>query len=254
MSRLQQFFSTIEISTGNLHLAVLQKIIKEELKTKSGVYGFLSKTTGKLYLGSSINLSLRFNSHINGFKSNVKLQNAINKYTINDFIFIVFEYCEADKLLSREQSYIDSLQPEFNILKTAGSLLGYKHSEETKALMSVAKTGNKNPMFNKTFNHSEETKAKLRKIQKGSKHSQETLAKLSEIFKGNLNPMSKKVFVYKLDSTSNNTVFYKSFNTCSDAAKYLGCTSRVISYYINKNKLYKKEWTLSTTENNLDSK
>lgn len=33
----------------------------------------------------------------------------------------------------REQYYIDSLNPEYNILKMAGSRLGHKHSEETKA-------------------------------------------------------------------------------------------------------------------------
>ena len=50
MTRLQPFFSTIEQSIGYLHLAEIQKIIRKELKGKSGIYGFLSKTNNKLYI------------------------------------------------------------------------------------------------------------------------------------------------------------------------------------------------------------
>jgi hypothetical protein len=77
IKRLQPF-STIEIFIGFLHLTKIQQIIKKDLKGKSGIYGFLSKTTGKLYIGSSKTLSSRFSEHINGIKSNIKLQNAIN--------------------------------------------------------------------------------------------------------------------------------------------------------------------------------
>jgi hypothetical protein len=41
------------------------------------------------------------------------------------------------------------LNPEYNILKKAGSLLGFKHREETLAKMSISKLGGKNPMFGK---------------------------------------------------------------------------------------------------------
>lgn len=45
------------------------------------------------------------------------------------------EYCELDKVIEREQYYLDLLQPEYNILKKAGSLLGFKHSAYTIAKM-----------------------------------------------------------------------------------------------------------------------
>jgi group I intron endonuclease len=118
---------------GYLHLSEIQKIIRKKLKEKSGIYGFVCKITGKLYINSSINLSDRlYRYYINGTRSNVKLQNTINKYNFHNFIFIVFEYCEPEDLISREQFYIDSLKPEYNILKTAGSLLGFKHSADTE--------------------------------------------------------------------------------------------------------------------------
>ena len=34
-------------------------------------------------------------------------------------------------VLLREEYYLNSIHPEFNLLKTAGSLLGHKHSPET---------------------------------------------------------------------------------------------------------------------------
>jgi group I intron endonuclease len=240
--------------------------ISRDLKGFAGIYGFLCKSTQKLYIGSSIDLGKRFNQHIKGSQSNIKLQNAIKKYKLQDFIFIVFEYCDPKDLISREQNIIDSLKPEYNISPTAGSSLGIKRSSETKALMSesqksVDRTGENNPMFGKTFTHSEDTKALISAANKdisrnlgennpmfGKTHSAETLAKMSSALSGEKNPMSKKVFVYSLDSTNNTTVFLKEFNTCKEAAKYFNCSSRTISNYLDKEKLYKKEWMLYSTE------
>lgn len=47
----------------------------------------------------------------------------------------ILEYCDKDEVLSREQYYLDLLKPEYNVLKKAGSSLGFTHSEETKAKM-----------------------------------------------------------------------------------------------------------------------
>jgi hypothetical protein len=44
-------------------------------------------------------------------------------------------------LIKREQYYIGLLYPEYNILKTAGSMLGFKHSDKTIELMCAAKFG-----------------------------------------------------------------------------------------------------------------
>jgi group I intron endonuclease len=112
--------------------------------------------------------------------------------------------------------------------------------------MSVAKLGDNNPNFGK--NLSAETKAKLSEAIKGITRSAETKALLSEINKGENNPMSKKVFVYTFDSDSKGLILHKLFDTCSEAAKELSCSNSTISYYLDKNKLYKKQWILSTTE------
>jgi hypothetical protein len=40
----------------------------------------------------------------------------------------ILEYCEPNEVLNREQYYLDNLKPEYNIVKIAGSTLGYKHT------------------------------------------------------------------------------------------------------------------------------
>jgi group I intron endonuclease len=43
-----------------------------------------------------------------------------------------------NNVIEREQFYLDTFNPEYNILKVAGSLLGFKHSEDSRNLMSLA--------------------------------------------------------------------------------------------------------------------
>jgi len=82
MTRLLLFFYTIKIFIGSLHTTEIHLITKLELKGKSGIYGFLCRTTNKLYIGSSVQLFTCFNEHLKGFRSNTILQNAINKYNL----------------------------------------------------------------------------------------------------------------------------------------------------------------------------
>ena len=85
----------------------------------SGIYILTNNINGKRYIGSSNNIRkrlwkhrslLRHNKHENQY-----LQNAWNKYGENSFTFVVLEKCEIDVLLQREQYYIDTLKPEYNI-------------------------------------------------------------------------------------------------------------------------------------------
>lgn len=55
----------------------------------------------------------------------------------------IFEYCSPEDLINREQYYLQNLKPEYNILKTAGSLLRFKHSEPSIEIKRNAKLGRK---------------------------------------------------------------------------------------------------------------
>jgi group I intron endonuclease len=122
--------------------------------------------------------------------STSRIFRALLKYGYSKFRLEILEYCDYDKCLEREQYYLDSLNPEYNILKKAGSSLGYKHTKETIAKLALALKGEKHPMFGKF--HSEESLAQMSKVKLGKKVSEATRAKLSEAFKGEKNPMFGK--------------------------------------------------------------
>lgn len=64
---------------------------------------------------------------------------AIIKYGLGAFSLEILEYCAPYEAIIREQHYLDLLNPEYNILKIAGSSLGFKHSEKTIAKMKEKK-------------------------------------------------------------------------------------------------------------------
>ncbi len=110
---------------------------------KSGIYQILNTINGHRYIGSAVNMWLRKNSHWSelrrGVHRNGHLQHAWNLYGRGIFVFSVLEYvADRERLLEREQYYLDALDPEYNILKRAGSMLGYKASPLTRARVSAA--------------------------------------------------------------------------------------------------------------------
>lgn len=103
---------------------------------KSGIYKIENQITKDIYIGSSVNLNNRKSRHFKDLENSkhhsIILQRAIDKYKIENFKFIIIEYCSVKDLLIREQYYLDLLQPLYNILKNAGNSLGHIVSEETK--------------------------------------------------------------------------------------------------------------------------
>lgn len=139
----------------------------------------------KVYIGSAVNLNYRWINHVSKLKSNThanrKLQNHFNKYGESDLIFIVIEPCLPEFLLIREQYYIDSLDPWFNICPIAGSSLGIKRthryiekmklrecSKETRDKLKIICKGNKG---RKGRPLTEDHKQKIRKAQEGKNNS-----------------------------------------------------------------------------------
>ena len=76
---------------------------------------------------------------------------AVLKYGYGEFRLEILEYCDPQVLIKREQFYMDKFNPEYNILKFAGSSLGYKFSEASRAKLSISQlgkhAGQKNHMF-----------------------------------------------------------------------------------------------------------
>jgi len=128
-----------------------------------GIYKIQSKLyPDRVYIGSSLDIKQRKIDHFKELRKNThkngRLQNHTNKYGIDDLVFIMIEPCLPEFLLIREQYYIDTGNPYFNICLSAKSWLGLKHTEEAKAKISHSKKGK---------HLSEETRKKISESHKG---------------------------------------------------------------------------------------
>lgn len=68
---------------------------------------------------------------------------ALLKYGYHKFKLDILEYCVLSILVEREQYYLDKLKPEYNILKTAIYLTGFKHNKTSIELIRASKLGRK---------------------------------------------------------------------------------------------------------------
>ena len=124
------FVPLVTYDSAELHE---QKIIKEN-RGKAGIYRWINNINGKSYVGSSRNLTIRFNVYFNknrlevGSGYRMAIYQAISKYGLNNFTLEILGYCCKDVTIEREQFYLDKLQPEYNLLKKAGSIFWFKHS------------------------------------------------------------------------------------------------------------------------------
>ena len=114
----------------------------------SGIYRITNSVNGKFYIGSAVRIAYRWATHRfelrHGRHPNPKLHAAWKKYGEAAFQFSVEERVEDLKnLIDREQFYLDTLSPEYNILRKAGSLLGFRFSPESRARLSVQRMGKK---------------------------------------------------------------------------------------------------------------
>lgn len=86
---------------------------------KCGIYKILNTINGKFYIGSSKNIYYRIRRHYSELKRNIHpnyhLQNSFNKHTEKVFIVDIIEECLESELTIREQWYIDTLHPSYNI-------------------------------------------------------------------------------------------------------------------------------------------
>ncbi len=213
-------------------------------KGKAGIYLWTHNESGNTYVGSAFDLSNRLKQYFSIYylerDSSMYICNALKVHGYSAFSLMIVEYIdiqdmtkpEAKRLiLEREQYFLDLLSPHYNILKFAGSSLGHKHSEETKALISQAQKGRI---------LSADTKALMSQARVGKTLPAKTKEKMSLA-------KFKKIFVYTKDLDSNELILYKCFDNYTETAIYLNCSKRTLFYYVDKNKLYKNKWILATS-------
>jgi group I intron endonuclease len=224
------------------------KYTKEELN-RTGVYKISNLINGNVYIGSTFrSFKIRWNEHIRLFKykKNQKyLQHAWDKYGRENFIFEILEFVENDKILEREQWYLDNIfSKKYNILPTAGSTYGQKLSDETKLKISNSHIGIK---------PTEEVRKMLSDIKigvlnnrYGVKHTECTKLKMSKNAGkscsgkfGKLHHNSKKI-IQKNDLGE----IIKMFDCMKDVERELGYSRTNISKCCNRHieKAYGYKW------------
>lgn len=201
---------------------------------KSGIYKITCTVNGKFYIGSASYLGKRKENHFASLKKNEHhnqyLQRSYNKYGALNFIFEVIEHCPKEALLEREQYWIDTLNPDFNICRIAGSAIGVKHTLQARENMSKAHIGHKAP---------DKTKEAVSRRHKGKILSEETKQKMHETNIARYGTGQKTVKpVCQIDSQTGEVV--ATYRSCVEAARCIGVpSSNIIAVckgraYVNK--------------------
>lgn len=132
-----------------------------------GIYLIQNIIDGKIYIGQAVDIGLRWSSHISllqaGKHPSKYLQEAVDKFGIDNFTFTILCECEENQLDTLEQYYIFCLE-------STDQRVGYNRQyggtsnrpcKATRELMSKAHKGKK---------HSEETKRKIGESHRGMKY------------------------------------------------------------------------------------
>lgn len=144
-----------------------------------GIYTITNIVNGKMYIGYTNDLYTRGKKHLSELRNkehnNPYLQNSFNKYGEQNFKFEVLEECEERFLVSQEHYWVLLLRTKeeefgYNIKETHPNSIGGRHSQETKNKISKINKGRKRPDNQLIWGgkkHSEETKAKISKAKLG---------------------------------------------------------------------------------------
>ena len=144
-----------------------------------GIYLTVNCINNKFYIGSSNNTKQRWFEHRSELRGNKhpneRLQNAWNKYTETAFGFSILEETLKEKLIEREQFWIDytkcyDRKIGYNIRSKAENNTGIKYSDKYKQNMSKRLKG-------RIF--TEEHKRNKALAQIGRKYSSKTILKMS---------------------------------------------------------------------------
>lgn len=138
------------------------------------IYGIRNKTTGRIYVGKTVNVRKRFVRHKTLLKNNKHwnccLQRSYNRHGSAVFEYVILEECQENALAECEQKWINDNKPnlyneDLYVIDKNGSNNGFagkRHSFQSKMKMSEAKLGKyigpDNPNFGNTWSESQKNK------------------------------------------------------------------------------------------------
>ncbi len=141
----------------------------------SAIYAIVNNVTRDMYVGSAVAVNRRWSAHRCNLRKGTHhcthLQNSYRKHGPDAFDWEIVQFVEdKEKLIEREQFWIDFFQPAYNKRKIASSCLGVKRSQQARENMRNAQLGKK---------QSPETIAKRSAALKGRPRPAEVRAKIS---------------------------------------------------------------------------
>lgn len=166
-----------------------------------GIYAIVNTVSGRRYVGSSTDLSRRWNEHVSELNRsrhlNKQLQRSWNKHGAQAFAFVLLEEVfDPQRLIEREQAHIEATAEAYNTC-VAGRPPAHKGRRWTgQALANIqaaARSDEKRARMRETHlgktrgPHSDETRQKISAAQKGIKRkplSADHRAKVSASRKG----------------------------------------------------------------------
>lgn len=121
------------------------------MKRITGIYRILNTVTGRAYIGSASHYLMRVLQHKKCFRDGdhhaIALRRAIAKHGAEVMAFKLIEVCAQNDLLRREQVWMDTYRRNgvtlYNSAPTAGSQLGFRHSEESRRKIGDVQRGRK---------------------------------------------------------------------------------------------------------------
>lgn len=138
----------------------------------NGIYIIFNNQTEDYYIGStSKTFKRRLSQHISDLKKqkhrNIHLQRAFNKYGWISFTFAIIEVVQdQSNIIPREQYYLDTLKPHYNIAIIAEcSSKGRKQTPEQIERLRQINIGR--PAWNRGLRFSEESRKKMSESKKG---------------------------------------------------------------------------------------
>ena len=193
------------------------------------IYTIKNKTDKKIYVGQTIqDVESRWKDHLKKGSNCRYLKYAINKYGVDNFEFKLVCITFDNQLDDIEIKYIEKyncLVPNGYNLRLGGN--SGRHNAETK--QKISDTLKKNfanglvhPRHQLGIPHSEITKKKISESLKGHKFSKETIDK--RIISRRIN----RTIQFDIEGNRLN-----SFDSCKEAAEYIGTTISSISKCCN---------------------
>jgi group I intron endonuclease len=260
-SRLQAILSQHNLSPiaawENLDSLGVKAAIQKALKPVGGIYIIINLVNGNMYVGSAIvnRMGNRFYKHLFGGNGSSLVWAAVQKYGLHNFAFVVIESVptidtveDNSQLLAREDHYISTLRPKYNIAQQAGNTFGVLHTEATKAAMRA--------------NYSSERREMIGALNRGQKLSASTVEAIrqaalnrepmSDETRAKVSANSAKAQLYSFSRVDgapfmleDKLVYSGVLQTLPVVAKFFGCDERTVRRALAKNGIVQKTWIVS---------